>query len=309
MAASVPDSSILRQVKLIRTKLKGVIHDLMAPHECQTLADLLTRAHYSLIVGETTDKSSAKVLVMIAKYRHHATILVKVEFLGLVEVTDASSEGQKKLIQTYLKDIEVPVSNLIGIAYDNASVNTGVHGGLGALFQESLPHIFTLGCTSHSLALCASYASKFLLDTLELFLKDLINYVAGSPKRIAELNQIQEFLQSTRHKLLQIAHTRWVRKRANHKDKTLKALENLDPKVAVNGTVETNSPLTSRFSKLMGKSQSEIDSARDTLENQWLTLPDSKEEMILKSGGEELVPSPSYFWKLVLDVKNPDGTP
>ena len=155
----------------------------MDPHECQTLADLLTRVHYSLIVDETTDKSSAKVLVMIAKYKHHATLLVKEEFLGLLEVSDGSSEGQKKLIQTYLKDIGVPVSNLIVIAYDNASVNTGVHGGLGALFQESLPHLFTLGCTSHSLALCASYASKFLLDTLELFLKDLINYVAMLPKK------------------------------------------------------------------------------------------------------------------------------
>ncbi|KAK2721272.1 hypothetical protein QYM36_003526 [Artemia franciscana] len=96
LKASVPDSSILRQVKLKRTKVKGVIHDLMAPQERQTLADLLTRAHYSLIVDETTDKSSAKALVMVAKYKLHATLLVKEEFLGLVEVTDASSEGQKK---------------------------------------------------------------------------------------------------------------------------------------------------------------------------------------------------------------------
>ena len=80
-----------------------------------------------------------------------------------------------------------------------------------------------------------------------------------------------------------------MRKRVNHKDKTLQALEYLDPKVAMNGTVEIISPLTTRFSKLLGKSQSEIASARDTLENQWLSLPDSKEEMILKSGGEELV--------------------
>ncbi|KAK2701213.1 hypothetical protein QYM36_020120 [Artemia franciscana] len=179
---SAPYSS---QVRLKRTKVKRVIYDRMCSHECQTLADLLTRAHYSFIVDETTDKSLAKALVMIAKYKHHATLLVKEEFLGLVEVTDASSEGQKKLIQTYLKDSGVPVSSLIGIAYYNVYVNTGVHGGVGALFQEFLPQIFMLGCTSHSLALCASYATKFLPGGLELFLKDLINYVAGSPKGIA----------------------------------------------------------------------------------------------------------------------------
>ena len=100
-----------------------------------------------------------------------------------------------------------------------------------------------------------------------------------------------------------------LRKRVNHKDKTLQALKCLDPKVAASGTIETISPLTSRFSKLLGKSQSEIESTRDTLEDQWLVLPDYKEEMILKSGGEELMFSPSYFWKLLLNVKNPDGTP
>ena len=49
-----------------------------------------------------------------------------------------------------------------------------------------------------------------------------------------------------------------MRNRVNHKDKTLQALEYLAPKVAVNGTVETISPLTSRSSELLGKSQSEI---------------------------------------------------
>ncbi|KAK2711347.1 hypothetical protein QYM36_012512 [Artemia franciscana] len=207
LKVSVSDSSILCQVKLKRTKVKGVIHDLMTPLECQTLAELLTRAHYSLIVDEITDKSSAKAFVMIAKYKHRATLLVKKELLGLLEVTDASSEGQKKLIRTYLKDIGVAVSNLIGIVYDNASVSNGVHGGLGALFQESLLHLFMLGCTGHSPTLCASYASKFLPDKLKLFLKEFINYVAGSPKIIAELNQIQEFFQSTHYKLLQITNT------------------------------------------------------------------------------------------------------
>ncbi|KAK2727240.1 hypothetical protein QYM36_007918 [Artemia franciscana] len=44
----------------------------------------------------------------------------------------------------------------------------------------------------------------------------------------------------------------------------------------------------SRFSELLGDSKNEIESARDTLKNQWLSLPDFKEEMILKSGGEDL---------------------
>ncbi|KAK2727506.1 hypothetical protein QYM36_008108, partial [Artemia franciscana] len=63
--------------------------------------------------------------------------------------------------------------------------------------------------------------------------------------------------------------------------------------------VDAEKGVTSKVASKVGAFIGAI-TVKDTLENQWLSLPYFKEEMILKSGGEELVSSPSYFWKLLL---------
>ncbi|KAK2702680.1 hypothetical protein QYM36_018717 [Artemia franciscana] len=108
-------------------------------------------------------------------------------FLGLVDVHDASSAGQKNLIMKCLSDRGIPIQNLMGIGFDNASVNTGSVKGLGVLLKEEVPNLFILGCTSHSLALCATYTAKKLPEGLEVFIHDIVNYIASSPKRQDEL--------------------------------------------------------------------------------------------------------------------------
>lgn len=58
---------------------------------------------------------------------------------------------------------------MIGVAFDNASVNTGSVEGLEVQLKNDIARLFVLGCTSHSTAQCAGYAMKFLLDGLEFF--------------------------------------------------------------------------------------------------------------------------------------------
>ena len=101
------------------------------------------------------------------KYKHPDTQAIKEKFLGNLEVEDTSHLGQKTLIMNYLK--KIPPNRLIDTGFDNASVNTGARDGLGALLtagspmgmvDDALPELFVLGCTSYSLALVASHASK-----------------------------------------------------------------------------------------------------------------------------------------------------
>ncbi|KAK2706052.1 hypothetical protein QYM36_016166 [Artemia franciscana] len=126
-------------------------------------------------------------------YKCPNTRAVKEEFLGILEVEHPSSLGQKTLILNYLKKLGIPLNWMIGIGFDNASIKTGVRAGLGALLttsssggggDDALPELFVLWFTSHFLALVVSHASKRLPEGLEPILRDLINYVANSPKRI-----------------------------------------------------------------------------------------------------------------------------
>ncbi|KAK2723451.1 hypothetical protein QYM36_001950, partial [Artemia franciscana] len=192
LKACAPDSAVLESVQMKQTKITGIVKNVLAPYEQSRLSRDLSKSFYSL---------------------------VSKEFLGILEVEDSSSLGQRTLIVNYLKNLGIPLNRMIGIGFDNASVNTGVRAGLGALLiggstggmvNDALPELFVLGWTRHSLALVASHASKRLPEGLEPMLRDLINYVANSPKRIVELKEIQQFAELKVHRMLQISNTRWL---------------------------------------------------------------------------------------------------
>ncbi|KAK2727031.1 hypothetical protein QYM36_007775 [Artemia franciscana] len=144
-----------------RTKTTGIIKNVLATEEKVQLAHLLRNSKFAIIVDESTDKSWSKVLVIIAKYVDDNYNVCE-DSLGLVEVHDASSAGQKNLIMKCLSDLGLPIQNLMGVGFDNASVNTGSVKRLGVLLKEEVPNLFILVCTSHSLALYATYAAKKL---------------------------------------------------------------------------------------------------------------------------------------------------
>ncbi|KAK2719015.1 hypothetical protein QYM36_006138 [Artemia franciscana] len=186
MKLCFPNDGICQALASSKTKTTGIIKNVIATEEKVQLANWLRNNKFAIIVDESTDKSWAKVLVIIAKYVD-TNYNVREDFLGLVDVNDASSAGQKNLIMKCLSDLGIPIQNLMGIGFDNASVNTGSVKGLGVLLKEEVPNLFILGCTSHSLALCAAYAAKKLPESLEVFIHDIVNYIASSPKRQDEL--------------------------------------------------------------------------------------------------------------------------
>ncbi|XP_065576392.1 uncharacterized protein LOC136037597 [Artemia franciscana] len=209
MKLCFPNDGICQALASSKTKTTGIIKNVIATEEKVQLANWLRNNKFAIIVDESTDKSWAKVLVIIAKYVD-TNYNVREDFLGLVDVNDASSAGQKNLIMKCLSDLGIPIQNLMGIGFDNASVNTGSVKGLGVLLKEEVPNLFILGCTSHSLALCAAYAAKKLPESLEVFIHDIVNYIASSPKRQDELKKCQEFARFESHRLLQVANTRWL---------------------------------------------------------------------------------------------------
>ncbi|KAK2701747.1 hypothetical protein QYM36_019612 [Artemia franciscana] len=239
MESCFPTDAVCQALASSRTKTTGIIKNVLATEEKVQLANWLRNNKFAIIVDESTDKSWTKVLVIIAKYVD-ANYNVREVFLGLLDVHDASSAGQKNLIMKCLSDLGILIQNLMGIGFNNASVNTG----------------------SHSLALCATYAAKNLPEGLEVFNHDIVNYIASSPKRQEKLKKCQEFER--------------VSIRIDYKDETLVNLRCIDPTVAVSGKVVTIVPLMIRFPNLLGDSEGESDTLRDKLEVQWTKLPSKR---------------------------------
>ena len=165
---------------------------------------------YSLIVDETTDRSTKKSLAVIARVHDDREGKAKDLFLDLIEVTDASAEGLYKAICDLLSACNVPLKNMIGFAADNASVMMGNQRGLQALLKKEVPHILVTGCICHSLHLCASAACTKLPSAIEDLARNVYNYLGSSPKRLLEYQAVQELADVPVHKLLRPSQTRWL---------------------------------------------------------------------------------------------------
>ncbi|KAJ8932884.1 hypothetical protein NQ314_014365 [Rhamnusium bicolor] len=156
---------------------------------------------------ETTDVSSTKCLAVIARYYRNDPVDDK--YLGLVEVKEATAESLFNAIKQLLQENEIPLSNMIGLVADNASVMQGNKKGVQARFQQEIPRLFILGCVCHSLALCSSAACKKLPQSVESLAKDIISYFSHSSKRLEELKECPVFAEIKPHKLLKLSQTRW----------------------------------------------------------------------------------------------------
>lgn len=147
---------------------------------------------------------------MVARYWDPEKGQVNDRFLNLVEIHDSTAKGLFDSIKSILDKYQIPYRNIIGFSADNASVMMGNLNGVQSLFKELNPHIVVIGCTSHSLHLCASQAAKKLPNTIEQFTRDIYSYFAHSSKRIEELKNCQIFATKKPKKMLYPSQVRWL---------------------------------------------------------------------------------------------------
>ncbi len=89
---------------------------------------------------------------------------------------------------------------LVGGGTDGASVNVGIHNGMKACMQETLPWLHWAWCFSHRLELACrdSFSSSLFQDINEMLLR-LYYLYHKSPKKSKELEAIGEELKAVFH--------------------------------------------------------------------------------------------------------------
>ncbi|KAJ8915278.1 hypothetical protein NQ315_014786 [Exocentrus adspersus] len=204
-----PDSKIAKQLKCARTKTTNLTH-CIAEEQIDSISKKFQNQYYSLIVAETTDISNKKSLVIVARYFDTLQNKCRDSFIGLIRVLSADSEGLFNGICNYLKELNIPLNNLVGLAADNVSVMMGNISRVQARFRAILPNIFVMGCVCHSFNLCSSAAAKKLPRSLENFIRQIYSYFSHSSKRIEKLQEFQKFMDLKPHQMLHPAQTRWL---------------------------------------------------------------------------------------------------
>lgn len=111
MANAAPDSKITSSVKCARTKATSLFKQVMGPSYFNHLILQLKKTKFSLIIDESTDLSTTKHLVLIARSYDLDIHKTQDNFLCLLEVKDCTARGIYSSLVNIFNKHEIPVEN------------------------------------------------------------------------------------------------------------------------------------------------------------------------------------------------------
>lgn len=149
----------------------------------------------------------------MARYVDPVSLIMRTELMQLINV-DATDCCGVKLLQEFtnaLEEKKIPLDNLFRLACDNAPVMVGNNNSFKVHLTKRLPHLLTLPCVCHSLALIAIDACNAAIPVeIDEIISGTPNFVNGSPKRFAEFKISQRAYEDNPSRLLRFAPTRWL---------------------------------------------------------------------------------------------------
>ena len=207
------DSKAGSEQKLKRSKCSGIICNILAPHFTENLKSDVGDRKFSLIIDESIDVSTSKMLGIVIRYYSDAKKCIVVTFLDLVELTECSAEAICEVLKKSIKDNGLDVQNLLALGTDNASVMTGINSGEFARLKAEVPHLQLIKCVCHSLQLSVSHtACEKLPRHLEFMIKEIYNWFSHSSVRQIKYKELYETINDGAPplKLIQLSQTRWL---------------------------------------------------------------------------------------------------
>ncbi|KAK9739909.1 protein of unknown function (DUF4371) [Popillia japonica] len=139
-----------------RTESTHLVTDCRAVESKQEIVRKFGSQPYSIINDEITDVGTEKSLALVIRFYDEDQSKVRDAFFGLIKLRESIYNS----VCTYLKRHNLLASKLLRFGTDNTSVMMGNINGVQARFREVVPQIFVLGCSSHSLHLCATIAAQ-----------------------------------------------------------------------------------------------------------------------------------------------------
>lgn len=206
------DSQIAKDLSLSRKKCTQLINNVLGKRETERLVNNLLNTKFSILVDESTTITNDKMLCVLVKYFSIQNKKIVTELLELISL-DATDYSAAKLYSAFehcLKSKQIPISNIVGMACDNASVMVGNRDSFMTRLKKEVPALIVLRCICHSSALIASKACSKLPDSCENVLHAVATYFSGSAKRSAVLCDFQAFFGVESRKILKLSGTRWL---------------------------------------------------------------------------------------------------
>jgi hypothetical protein len=173
--------------------------------------DLANARFFSCLNDGSTDASVVEQELVYVLFLSEGTPTLK--FLSIESVKSGNAEGIRASIEEAFTRIGLTsfVDKLTGLNVDGASVNTGIHRGLGALLKQQSPWLQVIHCFNHrvELALKDAFATTSFSKIDEMLMK--LHYLyEKSPKRLRELRELATAYEGGIPKPTKATGTRWI---------------------------------------------------------------------------------------------------
>lgn len=197
-----PDSEIAMNVHLHRTKCTSIVTNVLGKGEIDRISTELKNNKFSVLIDEGTDIAQTKLIACVVKYFSEVQREVVTQLLEVIshDARDCSSASVANAVRKCFEEKYIPLSNMIGMAADNASVMVGMHNSVMTKLRQDADRSFTLmKCICHCMHIAASKAAQKLPTSVEAFIRNISSYFGHSTKRQAQFTELQTFMNAEKH--------------------------------------------------------------------------------------------------------------
>ena len=181
-------------IQLHRTKCAALIRNVLGPHFMSEFKNDLQNSFFSLMVDESTDVSTTKLMAFSARYYSERFKTIKETFMCLREVVYCDAKTLTLELKDTLHQWRLNPELFIGLGTDGASNMIAKDVSLQNYARQEYPNLTHVRCTAHSLDLAAKDAVKFLPSNLEFMIRESYNWFAHSVIRQNEYRQVLDLV-------------------------------------------------------------------------------------------------------------------
>ena len=205
-----PDSEIARKYRCGRTRTACVIESL-AKADGDSISEVMKTSPFSVATDGSNDYGAIKLYPIAVRYFNDEIGRVVCVLLQMLECTESSTGCNIfSLLDEEMTKRNIPWTNCLSFAADNASVMQGKSSGVAAYLCQKAPAVYMLLCACHLTHLAASKAADTLNVKVEELLVDIYYYLDKSSKRHQQLKHFQALCNVETHKVLKHVSVRWL---------------------------------------------------------------------------------------------------
>ena len=197
-----------------QNEMISILSNLIADVICN---EVRTAKYFSIQCDEVTSHKKAFMSVIL---RYVTDFKITERCIKLVRVSSLTGQSLAKVIVDTLKDLKLPVKDLIGKGFDGAANMSGKDEGVQQHLTEAGAELsIYFHCFAHKLNLVLEQSVETVPSVKEIFetIGDIYRYMEGSPKRheVYENHLKANAITSGKTALHSFSDTRWTARTAN----------------------------------------------------------------------------------------------